>query len=167
MKKAFIFLISAVLSAPAFPAETYRLTPEEAVEIALKNNLDLKTSEIALRTKQRNKRQVYNQLMPSLSAGVALSRSNLNPGENMRKMFSSGSSSGGASSMIPSTVYPDWTASFQVNGTFALNGAFFTAVGECPALFPALYALAALVYLAASKKIKDKDARKKAFTMFI
>ena len=128
MKKAFIFLISAVLSAPAFPAETYRLTPEEAVEIALKNNLDLKTSEIALRTKQRNKRQVYNQLMPSLSAGVALSRSNLNPGENMRKMFSSGSSSGGASSMIPSTVYPDWTASFQVNGTFSLNGSFFTAI---------------------------------------
>ena len=46
-------------------------------------------------------------------------------------------------------------------------GAFFTAVGECPALFPALYALAALVYLAASKKIKDKDARKKAFTFFL
>ena len=125
MKKTFFLLTLICFSLQAFSAETYRLSLEEAVEIALKNNLDLKTSEIALRTKQRNKRQVYNQLMPSLSAGVALSRSNLNPGENMRKMFSSGSSSGGASSLIPSTVYPDWTASFQVNGTFSLNGAFF------------------------------------------
>ena len=129
MKKTFFLLTLICFSLQAFSAETYRLSLEEAVEIALKNNLDLKTSEIALRTKQRNKRQVYNQLMPSLSTGVTLSRSNLNPGENMRKMFSSGSgSSGGTTSMIPSSVYPDWTASFQVNGTFALNGAFFTAV---------------------------------------
>lgn len=46
-------------------------------------------------------------------------------------------------------------------------GAFFTAVGECPALFPAFYALGAFVYLAASKKLKDKNARKKAFTFFL
>ena len=46
-------------------------------------------------------------------------------------------------------------------------GAFFTAVGECPALFPALYALGAFVYLAASKQLKDKSARKKAFAFFL
>lgn len=129
MKKTFFLLTLICFSLQAFSAETYRLSPEEAVEIALKNNLDLKTSEIALRTKQRNKRQVYNQLMPSLSTGVTLSRSNLNPGESMRKMFSSESgSSGGTTSMVPSSVYPDWTASFQVNGTFSLNGSFFTAI---------------------------------------
>lgn len=46
-------------------------------------------------------------------------------------------------------------------------GAFFTAVGECPALFPVLYALGAFVYLAASKQLKDKSARKKAFAFFL
>ena len=46
-------------------------------------------------------------------------------------------------------------------------GAFFTAVGECPALFPALCALGAFVYLAASKQLKDKSARKKAFAFFL
>ena len=47
MKKTFFLLTLICFSLQAFSAETYRLSLEEAVEIALKNNLDLKTSEIA------------------------------------------------------------------------------------------------------------------------
>ena len=127
MKNRIALVSVLLLFSTAVFAENYDLSLEEAVEIALKNNLELKTSEISLQTKLRNKKQVYNQLMPTLSAGVSVSRSNLNPGETYKKMFSSGSGSGGASP-IPSSVYPDWSATFQLNGTFALNGAFFTAI---------------------------------------
>lgn len=131
MKKKWSIVSFLIFFSATVFAESYELSPEEAVDIALKNNLSLKTSEIALKTKLRNKKQVYNQLMPSLSAGVAISRSNLNPGETYKKMFSSSGSSdsgGGMGSFAGMSVYPDWSAAFQLNGTFVLNGAFFTSI---------------------------------------
>lgn len=46
-------------------------------------------------------------------------------------------------------------------------GAFFTAVGECPALFPAVYAAVYAVLLLFRRRNTDKDRRKKAVTFFV
>lgn len=124
MKRRIVTFCFLLVSFSVFSAENYDLSLEEAVDIALKNNLSLKSSEIALKTKLRNKKQVYNQLMPSLTAGVAVNRPNLNPGENMKKMF------GGDSPIMPTSVYPDWTATFQINGALSLNGALFGAIAN-------------------------------------
>ena len=54
-----LYVVSFLLFfSTAIFAESYELSPDDAVNIALKNNLELKTSEINLKTKLRNKKRL-------------------------------------------------------------------------------------------------------------
>jgi len=52
------------------------LTPDEAVELAIKNNLNLATSRTNLETKKRASSVSWNQFIPSVTAGASLIRDN-------------------------------------------------------------------------------------------
>jgi outer membrane protein TolC len=52
------------------------LTPDEAVEMAIRNNLSLQTSRANLDTKKRVSSMSWNQFIPSVSAGASLLRDN-------------------------------------------------------------------------------------------
>jgi outer membrane protein TolC len=53
-----------------------RLTPDEAVNLALKNNLSLESSRTSLSTKKRASDLSWNQLIPSVTVAGILSRDN-------------------------------------------------------------------------------------------
>jgi outer membrane protein TolC len=56
--------------------EKIRLSPDEAVSIALKNNLSLQSGALTLDTKKRKSDLVWNQFLPDLSARGTLIRQN-------------------------------------------------------------------------------------------
>jgi outer membrane protein TolC len=53
-----------------------RITPDEAVELAIKNNLSLESSRVALDTKKRASKLVWNQFLPELNVRGTLNRTN-------------------------------------------------------------------------------------------
>jgi outer membrane protein TolC len=61
---------------PGEEAERMRLTVEEAVDLALKNNLSLQSGAVALDTKRRANDLVWNQFLPDLSVRGTLARQN-------------------------------------------------------------------------------------------
>jgi outer membrane protein TolC len=66
---------ATALPAPPLP-EVKRITVEEAVDMALKNNLSLESSRVALDTKKRKSDLVWNQFLPSLDVRGTLARDN-------------------------------------------------------------------------------------------
>ena len=70
-------LLTAQENAPAVPApEVRRLSPNEAVELAIKYNLSLESERIALDTKKRKSDLVWNQFLPDLEVRGTLARDN-------------------------------------------------------------------------------------------
>lgn len=53
-----------------------KISPDEAVELAIKNNLGLESERISLNTKKRKSDHVWNQFLPSVSASGTLNRAN-------------------------------------------------------------------------------------------
>jgi outer membrane protein TolC len=56
--------------------EVRRISPDEAVELAIKNNLSLESSRVTVDTKKRKSDLVWNQFLPELDVRGTLSRSN-------------------------------------------------------------------------------------------
>jgi outer membrane protein TolC len=67
------FLCSA---SAVFCQEVVRLTPDDAVELAIKNNLSLESSRVALDAKKRKADLVWNQFLPAVSVSGTLMRDN-------------------------------------------------------------------------------------------
>jgi outer membrane protein TolC len=66
-------LLTGVLFCAALPAqEALRLSPEEAVERAVKNNLSLESSRISTATKKRASDLSWNQFIPNVTLGGSL-----------------------------------------------------------------------------------------------
>ncbi|WP_010259502.1 TolC family protein [Treponema primitia] len=61
---------------PAAGQTVRRITPDEAVELAVQNNLSLESSRVALDTKKRQFSLVWNQFLPEFDVRGTLSRSN-------------------------------------------------------------------------------------------
>lgn len=61
---------------PASAVAKKRLTMDEAVDLAIKNNLSLESGRVALDTKQRASKLVWNQFLPDLSVSGTLNRGN-------------------------------------------------------------------------------------------
>jgi outer membrane protein TolC len=68
-----LFLCSA---AAGFTQDVVRLTPDDAVELAIKNNLSLESSRLALDTQKRKSDLVWNQFLPTVSVSGTLMRDN-------------------------------------------------------------------------------------------
>lgn len=60
----------------ASAAAKKRLTMDEAVDLAIKNNLSLESGRVALDTKKRASKLVWNQFLPDLSVSGTLNRTN-------------------------------------------------------------------------------------------
>ena len=69
-----IMLLCANL--PAQEAAPMRLSPDEAVELALKNNLSLESSRTSLETRKRASQYSWNQFIPNVTVAGILSRDN-------------------------------------------------------------------------------------------
>lgn len=67
MKKILFIVIAAAILSGAAGAETLTLTVDQAVEMAVAQNLGLKQSGIDLRTKERSKDTAWNAFLPSMS----------------------------------------------------------------------------------------------------
>jgi len=65
-----------LLCAGLWAQQRSMLTPDEAVELAIKNNLSLETSRINLETKKRASSMSWNQFIPSVNAGASVIRDN-------------------------------------------------------------------------------------------
>ena len=70
MKKILFIAIAAAIIAGAIGAETMTLTVNQAVELAVTQNLGLKQSGIDLRTKERAKDTAWNAFLPTMSASA-------------------------------------------------------------------------------------------------
>ena len=70
-----IILVSIVLAAigASLGAESMTLTVDEAVELAIRQNLGLKQSGIALQTTERAKNTAWNSFLPSMAASTGFS----------------------------------------------------------------------------------------------
>ena len=70
-----IMLLCANLPAQE-AAQSMRLSPDEAVELALKNNLSLESSRTSLETRRRASQYSWNQFIPNITVAGVLSRDN-------------------------------------------------------------------------------------------
>jgi len=84
IKKVYFLIIITLLSANLYSQESSdenitaskRLTPEEAVNLAIKSNLGLETSRTNLATKKRANDYAWNYLIPNITLAGVLNRNN-------------------------------------------------------------------------------------------
>jgi outer membrane protein TolC len=69
-------LFSQEEAAPPPEQEARRISPDEAVDLALKNNLSLESARVALDVKKRKSDLVWNQFLPDLAARGSLAMDN-------------------------------------------------------------------------------------------
>jgi outer membrane protein TolC len=148
-------------AAAVYCQDVVRLTPDDAVERAITNNLSLESSRVALDTKQRKADLVWNQFLPTVSVSGTLIRDN-----------EAGASSGMApvdlSRLVPgippNTIYgvapyaialPQW----HVNGTVSASLDFSFALIEGIRSIQLDYATGQ-VTLQKAKAQMERDVRK-------
>jgi outer membrane protein TolC len=102
--------LAAQQSSPVPAVEAIRLTADEAVSIALKNNLSLQTGAITLDNKKRKSDLVWNQFLPDLSVRGSLARLNEEP---------EGTSMG----IITIPASPQWSATGNFTASLTLSAA--------------------------------------------
>jgi len=73
---AALMLLCATLPAQEGAAQPMRLSPDEAVELALRNNLSLESSRTSLDTRRRASQYSWNQFIPNVTVAGVLSRDN-------------------------------------------------------------------------------------------
>ena len=99
-----------------FSQEVLRLSPQDAVDLAIRNNLSLESARLTLDNKQRKSDLVWNQFLPNLSVSGTLARPNYGtPSLDYSKLFSI------SPSLSFVTPDPKWslTASFSADLTFS------------------------------------------------
>jgi outer membrane protein TolC len=72
MKKMTIITLLVLAALVSLPAESLTLDRETTVALALENNPDFLVSGISLQTAAREDRNVWNQVLPKISAGIGL-----------------------------------------------------------------------------------------------
>ncbi|QQO09758.1 TolC family protein [Breznakiella homolactica] len=69
-------LLFSVFAFPVYGQEVQRMTPDEAVELAIRNNLGLESTRITTETKKRTSKYAWNSLVPTVDIGGTLGRLN-------------------------------------------------------------------------------------------
>jgi outer membrane protein TolC len=72
----FFMLCATVQAQESSSREKVRLTPDEAVDIALRNNLGLESSRTSLQTRRRASSTSWNQFIPNVTVAGSLMRDN-------------------------------------------------------------------------------------------
>ena len=73
MKRIIFVALAAVLAVGFLSAENLTLTVDEAVNLAVSQNLGLKQQGIDLRTRERSKDKAWNAFLPSIAASTGVS----------------------------------------------------------------------------------------------
>jgi len=83
MKKKFVFFMCVVLintlpaqETTATPGERLRISPDEAVQMAVRNNLSLESSRMTTATRRRASDLSWNQFLPNVTIGGSLMMDN-------------------------------------------------------------------------------------------
>ncbi|MDR3160238.1 MAG: TolC family protein, partial [Spirochaetaceae bacterium] len=101
---------------PPESAGARRISVEEAVELAVKNNLSLESARISTGTKKRAADMSWNQFIPSVSLGGSLSRDNK-------------ASTTTIPGVIPMVVEnPQWHIAGSIQASLTLSAAMFEAL---------------------------------------
>jgi outer membrane protein TolC len=148
-----------------------RITVDEAVELAVQNNLSLESSRLDLDTKKRASDLVWNQFLPELDLRGTLSRSNeastvtgqlpfdisgmLSPSLPPGSVF-------GTSGMSYSMEMPQWT----VNGNFSASLTFSFALIQGIRKIKTDYQTGLLSYAKARAQM-ERDIRKSYYQMLL
>jgi len=136
-KKWVCLAVIVFLSANLQAQNIIQLTPEKAVELAIQNNLGLKSSQTGLETKKRASKYSWNQFIPQLSVTPGFNMSY--PGSEMKGaapveqiplnplflgMLPPGTPN--IYGVVPySFELPQWSLLANIQATFALNAAMF------------------------------------------
>jgi outer membrane protein TolC len=75
-KRRGLLLAGFLLISSGIFAQVQRLTPDQAVELAMKNNLNLETIRLSTETKRRQSSLSWNQFIPSAQVSGTLARTN-------------------------------------------------------------------------------------------
>lgn len=134
------------------------VTMEEAVEMALKNNLSLKSQSIDLKGKKRAKNSVANQLYPSISAGAGLTHM----WEKRDNSFQMPDGMGGMTTISLGPGVPDWAVGFSLDISLYLNGAIFEGIRTARLD----YESGQLTYLQAEKSL-IKEVKKAFYNLLL
>jgi outer membrane protein TolC len=108
---------------PAPNKEVIRLSPDEAVERAVRNNLNLEAARVDLDTRKRQSDLVWNQFLPNLDVQGRISRDNWatkSQGLDLRPA--------GIPYYIPSTTLPQWHVGGGFSVTLPFNFALFEGI---------------------------------------
>ena len=71
-----LIMLDVNLHAQESDSPTVRLTPDQAVELALKNNLSIESSRASLSTRERASRLSWNQFIPNVTVAGSMMRDN-------------------------------------------------------------------------------------------
>jgi outer membrane protein TolC len=131
-----------------------RITADEAVEMAIQSNLNLERERIALDTRKRKSDLVWNQFLPELDVGGALSRTN-EKSEGMPLPLADGS-------VVNIGATPQWS----FNGTFSASLSFSFALIEGIRSIKLDYQAGLISYAKAQAQM-ERDIRKSYYQMLL
>ena len=167
MKKVLIFLFlgGALFS---IGSETLNIDVETAVDMALKNNLTIRSEELTLTGKKRQKDWAYSVFFPRLSASATLSRMNEAPPDisGLAPAFPF-ESPPGVKPKVTYTVVPfeeeidhTWGVSFGFQASFTLTGQLFYAIDQALLEYEA-----GQISLNGAKKKLSRDVKKAFYNL--
>jgi outer membrane protein TolC len=118
-----LFLCVFLYAAPsAFGQEKQKLTPDEAVELAIRNNLGLQSARIGVETQRRQSSLSWNQFIPTVGIGGTLSRLGQKPVESVLPLSALGIA--GLEDIVMGGGY-QWSAAGSLGISLNLNAAMF------------------------------------------
>jgi outer membrane protein TolC len=121
MTLALLPPVSAQEAPPGNGGEKRRLTMDEAVDLAIKNNLTLASNLVSLDTKKRKADLVWNQFLPELDVRGTLARDN-------KAAASQGFSLPDGTVLVPPTVSPQWHMLGNFTVVLNLSAAMFSGI---------------------------------------
>lgn len=142
MKKSLLFFFTLILFMPSLLfSKSYQINLDETVALAIKGNLSLKVQEVALKTKERNKKWVATTFLPTINFTPAFS-ANLIPQSDSLVLVPNVQ---GATSVFADgkTIYssppinavsisgndlPVWATSLGLQVSLPINAAMFIAI---------------------------------------
>jgi outer membrane protein TolC len=137
--------------APAPSAGPLRLDADRAVELALQNNLGLRSGRIDVAAKQRKVDTAWNVFIPAVDVGGTLGRWNTE-----KSTYAFG---GGGISVVS---LPDWTASGSLQAQLVLNVALFEGMRNLKLDYDA-----GLIGYEQAKVKLERDVRKSYFSILL
>ncbi|MFP4484242.1 MAG: TolC family protein [Spirochaetota bacterium] len=130
-QSALIVLVMLVTAVTAIPQDATRLTEERAVELALEENLGIRSQLQSLSVKERDRRTAWNQLYPSVQLSGTVNRNNLE--QEISSLVPTGSPGpdGSFDSVRPlEETAPRWSVSGQLSAQLDLSLRMYYAIQQ-------------------------------------